>query len=236
MKTLINYINDYINEDYIDEGKAVVTAKDWQRAIDLCKNGDSAIQNQADRIKDAHKAAQRYVAGVKLLDINPEESWGPGTNSWNKDKYYFHDTFGDMGDRAIELGMTYDEIIELYNSTPDAPEDLYAAAHRIQFGVNDSTFVGSISRALKKYGITLIKSKITGRAKTSAGIESMERNGRKWTEWANVTLEKDGKTVETGFDCITDEGGGTTIYATDDDWRAISAKELAGIISDKYFK
>lgn len=79
-----------------------VEAKDWQRMQALIdKNKDGA--SVAKSIKDKTKAIDRYVAGLRLTETELT-------------KPPFKGTFSDFGNRAIELGATYDEIKKAYDN------------------------------------------------------------------------------------------------------------------------
>lgn len=84
--------------EFLDE----VTSKDIDRMKALIdKNSDGA--GVARTIKDKTKAIDRYVAGLKLTETELT-------------KPPFKGTFASFGNRAIELGATYDEIKKSYDN------------------------------------------------------------------------------------------------------------------------
>ncbi len=85
--------------DFLNE----VTAKDWDRMQTLInKKSDGA--SVAKSIKDKTKAIDRYVAGLKLTDTALT-------------KPPFKGEFADFGNKAIELGATYEDIKKAYDQT-----------------------------------------------------------------------------------------------------------------------
>ena len=89
--------------DFLNE----VTAKDWDRMQTLInKKSDGA--SVAKSIKDKTKAIDRYVAGLKLTDTALT-------------KPPFKGEFADFGNKAIELGATYEDIKKAYDEAN--PED-----------------------------------------------------------------------------------------------------------------
>lgn len=89
-------------EEYLNE----VTAKDWTRMQDLIdKEKDGA--SVAKSIKDKTKAIDRYVAGLKLTDTELT-------------KPPFKGKFADFGNKAVELGATYEEIKKAYDEADPA--------------------------------------------------------------------------------------------------------------------
>lgn len=86
----------------------MIQNKDWTRMYDLIVDGKDGAA-VARSIKDAIKAKSRYVAGLKLLSTNPASNWD-GTK--------FTGAFEAFGNKALELGVTYDEIIDEWNNTP----------------------------------------------------------------------------------------------------------------------
>jgi hypothetical protein len=90
-------------EQYLNE----VAAKDWDRMQTLInKKSDGA--SVAKSIKDKTKAIDRYVAGLKLTDTALT-------------KPPFKGEFADFGNKAIELGATYEDIKKAYDAAN--PED-----------------------------------------------------------------------------------------------------------------
>lgn len=84
--------------DFLNE----VAAKDWERMQTLInKKSDGA--SVAKSIKDKTKAVDRYVAGLKLTETELT-------------KPPFKGAFADFGNKAIELGATYEEIKKAYDT------------------------------------------------------------------------------------------------------------------------
>lgn len=84
-------------EQYLNE----VAQKDWDRMQTLInKNSDGA--SVAKSIKDKGKAIDRYVAGLKLTETALT-------------KPPFKGAFEAFGNKAIELGATYEEIKKVYD-------------------------------------------------------------------------------------------------------------------------
>lgn len=80
-----------------------VAAKDWDRMSSLIKkNSDGA--GVARTIKSKEKAIDRFVAGLKLTDSELT-------------KPPFKGEFEAFGNRAIELGATYEEIKKVFDAT-----------------------------------------------------------------------------------------------------------------------
>lgn len=87
--------------------------KDWSRMYDLIVDGKDGA-GVARSITKKDKAMARYIAALRILNIDPRTKW---------DGSQFSGEFADFGNKAIELGRTFDDICEVYDATP-VPESL----------------------------------------------------------------------------------------------------------------
>lgn len=87
--------------------------KDWSRMYDLIVDGKDGA-GIAHSITNSKKALARYVAALRILSIDPRTKW---------DGSKFSGEFADFGNKAIELGESFDKICDVYDSTP-VPESL----------------------------------------------------------------------------------------------------------------
>jgi len=203
---LYTSINEFKQSLQINEGK--VSSKDWKRMVDLYR-GTGSAEKVANSIKDKEKVINRYVAGLKLANAEPKLS----KYSDNKFERAIEE-FDAFGNKALELGATFDEIKQKFDNT-EIPEEFkqQVSTDAIKGKKFDNRFVGDISRAIIKNGgdINFIKS---GNALTHDGRDAMSRNGIKWTIGYEAEITMNGKKYDLIFDAITDEGDGPTYYVT----------------------
>lgn len=198
----------------------MIAKKDWDRMVELVitdKDGDGV----ASTIKCKKKAMSRYVAGIKLeRDELSEPGWCG-----------FRGSFSAFGDRAIELGATFDEIHELYNIT-QVPTEYFEKIEKYKGKKVHNRFVGFISKMVIDAGCDIEFLPHNGYAITQEGKRAMEINGRKWTIGYKTRIKKGDSVVDFIFDAITCEGGGATQYVTYGDWARIGKKEITSIVKD----
>lgn len=101
-----------------------VEEKDWNRMFDLIADGKDGA-SVAKSIKTGEKAIARYVAGLRLLNKSPAEFYSSGR---------FTGYFSDFGNRALTLGVTFQEIMGLWEETV-VPKGL---SEKIQAYIEDS--------------------------------------------------------------------------------------------------
>lgn len=193
-------------DNFINEAKIV--NKDLERMMDLVmKGGDGATV--AKLIKDKNKAIARFVAGLKLdnspLVYDPTSRTSPYRNS----------NFSELGNKAIELGATPEEIQDLYDRTT-VPVGYFDKMAALGGKKLDNQFVGPISKAVLDSGYDIIFEPHNGRSLTLDGKEAMRRSGRKWTIGYKTLIDLGDRQVPFVFDVITDEGGGPSFYVLDD--------------------
>ena len=184
--------------EYISEAKQKgfsVETKDWERMMDLLLAGKDG-EDVAAKINDKDKALARYIAGTKLHGKIPTKV----ENSY----------FDAFGLKAIKLGATEEEIMELLKST-EVPSQVASKLEDLKTSKLDNRFVGAISKAIIKMGFS-IKYLSSGDAITNDGKEAMRRNGRKWTIGYKAEVDVGSEKLPFVFDAITDEGGGSTSY------------------------
>jgi hypothetical protein len=191
-------------ESSINEAKAAVSDKDWSRMVDLVMKGGDG-ESVAKLIKDKGKAIARFVAGLKL-DNSP-------LNLSDSGRYYYG-TVSAIGDRALALGATPDEIQAVYDAT-DVPQAYIDKMAKLGGKKLDNRFVGVVSKAVLDLGFDIKYLPHNGNALTYTGKDAMQRNGRKWTIGYKSELSIDDKTFDFNFDAITDEGDGPTYYVID---------------------
>ena len=102
----------------------MVEEKDWKRMYDLIVDGKDGA-SVARSIKQKDKAIARYVAGLKLLSLNPDDMYHRGV---------FTGFFSDFGNKAIELGADLTDIRYVYDNCPN-PEELI---NKIKGYLNDT--------------------------------------------------------------------------------------------------
>jgi hypothetical protein len=82
-----------------------ISPKDWERMLDLVMKGNDG-DTVAKLIKDKNKAIARFVAGLKLANSSLKYN-----DSWKS----YSGSFSSLGDKALELGATPEEIQNLYD-------------------------------------------------------------------------------------------------------------------------
>jgi len=194
-------------EQFIAINEAKITNKDLDRMLDLVmQGGDGATV--AKLIKDKDKAIARFVAGLKLdnspLVHDPDSVYSP----------YGRSSFSELGNKAIDLGATPQEIQDLYDRTT-VPEAYFDKMARLGGKKLNNRFVGQISKAVIDAGYDIIYQPHNGRALTMDGRYAMERNGRKWTIGYQTLVDLGDRQVPFEFDVITDEGDGPSLYVLD---------------------
>ena len=187
-------------EEFLNE--SAVAAKDWDRMLDLVMKGDDG-STAAKLIKDKGKAIARFVAGLKLS--NSPLNWSGR---------YYSGSFRDLGDRAIEMGATPDEIKTVFDST-DTPVSYVDKMAKLGGKKLNNRFVGQISKAILGLGYDIVYLPHNGYALTHEGKDAMSRNGRKWTIGYKTEILFNSKKANFNFDAITDEGDGPTSYIVD---------------------
>jgi len=207
MKNLLTF-DEFVNESYeLNEKALVVSNKDWDRMLDLVVKGDTDASKVAKVIKDKNKAVARFVAGLKLSNnpIKYEDSrYSPYGMSW----------FSDLGNLAIELGASSQEIQDLYDST-EVPGSYVEKMTKLSGKKLNNRFVGDISKAILDAGFDINYLPHNGNAITNEGRYAMQRSGRKWTIGYKAEISKGSEKMNFFFDAITDEGGGSTYYVID---------------------
>lgn len=198
-------LKETITEGFaINEAKVVkVAPKDWDRMLDLQLAGKSG-DNVASKLKDKGKAMARFVAGLKIERSVPTKArYGDGFGDSN---------FTSFGDKALELGATFEEIEELY-STTEFPQKYIDKLSKLSSKKLDNRFVQKISKTVLDAGFDIKYMPTNGNALTSEGKWAMERNGRKWTIGYKSQIDLgNGNVVAFEFDAITDESDGPTTY------------------------
>jgi len=207
MKNLQTF-EEFVNESVLNEAKtATVDGKDWDRMLDLVVKGDTDGEKIAKLIKDKNKAIARFVAGLKLNN-SPLE--------YRESKYspYGYSAFAKLGELAIELGATPEEIQALYDVT-EVPLKYTEKIAKLGGKKLDNRFVGVVSKAILDAGFDITYLPHNGNAITYDGKDAMGRNGRKWTIGYKSELTKGTNKYVFVFDAITDEGDGPTFYIAD---------------------
>lgn len=186
------------NFDVINEG---VSTKDWDRMLPLVMKDDDG-STVAKLIKDKNKAMARFVAGLKLGNdpLNYNDRWKE-----------YSGPFSELGNTAIKLGATPEEIEALFNAT-DVPQSYVEKMTKLAGKKLNNRFVGDISRAFIDAGCDIEYQPHNGNAITREGMDAMSRNGRKWTIGYKSVVTINGKKFDFNFDAITDEGDGPTYY------------------------
>jgi hypothetical protein len=202
IKTFEQFINE--QEEIINEAVSV-SPKDWDRMLSLVMKGDDG-ETASKLITKKEKAIARFVAGLKLNNspINFNTNW----NS-------FSGAFRPLGDKAIELGATFDEIESVYNSS-DVPSKYIEKMTKLGGKKLNNTYAGPISKTVLDAGFDIEYLPHSGNAITNDGKDAM-RNGRKWTIGYRTEIDLGKKKVNFTFDAITDEGGGATFYVLSED-------------------
>ena len=193
-----------INESFVSEAKTLtVSTKDWDRMLKLVLKGDSGSK-VTRAIKNKDKAIARFVAGSRLS----------GQTELEKSSGGYRGMYGDLGDKALDLGATEEEIIQLFNSSP-TPQSYIQKLEKLSPKKLDNRFVGEISSLILKLGFDIHYEAHNGNAITRDGMDAMSRNGRKWTIGYKTTLTYNKEKLSFVFDAITDEGDGPTYYIVD---------------------
>lgn len=85
--------------------------KDWNRMYDLIVDGKDGA-GVARSIKQKDKAIARYTAALRLLRMSPAVTYSYDDNQ-------FHGHFCDFGNKALELGSSYEEIFDVWKDCPE---------------------------------------------------------------------------------------------------------------------
>lgn len=221
MKIFETFKERIINESAVNVFKDLVyesvkiSDKDWSRMVDLVVKDDDG-EKVVKTLKDKNKAIARYVTGLKLIGKTPkyDESWG------------YTGPFSDFADKAIELGGTHDEILDAFNSINDVPEKWSEKLHKLKDKGLKSRYTSVIAKTILDMGFDFEISK-GGYARTWAGKDAMEQNGRKWTIGYKAVVIDNNNHYDFVFDAITCEGGGATLYF-------VSSNESNPIFRDIY--
>ena len=180
-----------------------INSKDYNRMADLILKGDRDGSTVAKSIRDKKKAMSRFVAGLKLLN-KPIR-----LDRW-QDYQKYEGPFSDLGNLALSLGATLEEIENAYNTAAVPDEVLSKMEVQGAMKLNSSS-VSKISKAVIDLGCAIHY--VSGNALTHEGKDWMRRNGRKWTIGYRSTITlPDGSTRKFDFDAVTCEGGGPTMY------------------------
>jgi len=201
MKFKLKLFEEFINS--VNEAARVET-KDWDRMLDLVMKNDEG-EKAAKLIKDKEKAISRFIAGLKLAGAPLKYDSSSRTSPYRQSQ------FSDLGNKAIELGATPEEIEELYNTT-EAPLSFIEKMTRLGGKKLNNRFVGSISKAILDSGNDITYLPHNGNALTMDGKHAMQRNGRKWTIGYKSQIDLKDRKVNLSFDAITDEGDGPTYF------------------------
>lgn len=119
-----------------------------------------------------------------------------------------------MGDKALQLGATPEEIQTLYDAT-EVPASYVEKMTKLGGKKLNNRFVGALSKAIIDAGLDITYLPHNGNAITMEGKDAMSRNGRKWTIGYKTEIDLGGSKVKLTFDAITDEGDGPTSYFVD---------------------
>ena len=198
---MITTINEFRQNKLNENAGNMIADKDWARMVDLVLAGDTDGSKVANSIKEKKKAIARFVCGLKL------------TNSPLRMTTYgsYSGSFRDLGDKAIKLGATKEEIQAVYDVT-EVPAQYTEKMARLSGKKLNNRFVGALSKAVIDAGFDITYLPYGGNALTNAGRDAMARNGRKWTIGYKTEINLGDRTVKLAFDAITDEGDGPTSY------------------------
>lgn len=181
-----------------------VVSKDWDRMLDLVlSHGDGDSVSKV--IKDKDKAIARFVAGLKLSNSPLRYS--------DTYKHYIGD-FSSLGDKALKLGATTEEIKEVFDKT-EVPDKYLEKMKTLNGKKLSDRFIGSISKTILDMGLDINYLPHNGYAITLTGKDAMERNGRKWTIGYKSVISNGEEDFNLFIDAITDEGDGPTYYVVD---------------------
>jgi hypothetical protein len=156
-------------------------------------------------IKDKTKAISRFVCGLKLSNSQLKIS---------SDNRYYVGSFSALGDKALGLGATPEEIQAVYDAT-EVPASYIEKMAKLGGKKLRDRFVGAMSKAVLDSGLDIIYLPHNGNAITHEGKDAMSRNGRKWTIGYKAEIDLGDKKVNFTFDAITDEGDGPTYFVVD---------------------
>jgi hypothetical protein len=188
-------------EEFLNEA---IASKDWDRMLDLVMKGDDG-ETAAKLIKDKNKAIARFITGLKLSNTQLKIS--------DSGKYY-SGSYSALGNKALELGATPEEIKTMYDAT-EVPVSYVEKMAKLGGKKLNNRFVGAISKAIIDLGLDITYLPHNGYAITHEGKDAMSRNGRKWTIGYKTEIDLGDKKVKLTFDAITDEGDGPTYYVVD---------------------
>lgn len=196
---------EFLNESLKLSKQLIIKTKDWERMLVLVlKNNDG--DKVAKQITDKNKAISRFVAGLKL-----SKSPIRFNNDWNE----YQGSFSCIGDKALKLGATKEEIKEVFDSN-DVPQLFIEKLNKLNDKKFNNRFVGDISKTILDLGFDINYLPYSGYALTQVGKDAMERNGRKWTIGYKTEIDLgDDNKIKLNFDVITDEGDGPSSYAVD---------------------
>lgn len=181
-----------------------IASKDWDRMLDLVMKGNDG-ETAAKLITDKNKAIARFVTGLKLSNSQLKIS---------DSKKYYSGHFSALGDKALQLGATPEEIQTLYDAT-EVPASYVEKMTKLGGKKLNNRFVGALSKAIIDAGLDITYLPHNGNAITMEGKDAMSRNGRKWTIGYKTEIDLGGSKVKLTFDAITDEGDGPTSYFVD---------------------
>jgi hypothetical protein len=221
----VKLFEEFVNETY-NVNEAVIAAKDWDRMISLVLKGDDG-ERVSKSIKNKDKAIARFVAGLKLSNSDHKYD----TTGYE----YSSSLFRDLGQKALELGATPEEIQNTYDNT-EVPQKYLDKITKMAGKKLQDSFAGPISKVILDLGLDINYQPHNGHAITYTGKDAMN-NGRKWTIGykTEVTLSNK-EVVILDFDVVTDEGGGTSTYVLADNSNSIFDRIDSGRIGIKSFK
>jgi hypothetical protein len=210
-------------EAFLNEAKnsSIIDNKDWDRMSDLILKGDIEGIQLAKSITNKTKAINRFVAGLKLEDekIKTRESW-------RNNNLEFYNSFDAIGNKALDLGATIEEIQELFDltSVPVKYQDKLKTLKDKKF---DNRFVKEISKTILNLGYEFDYLK-TNQLFTYEGQHAGDKNGRKWTIGYNIEINLGIKKINFKFDAITDEGDGPTLFCCEEfsSWKRYGIREF----------
>jgi hypothetical protein len=171
-----------------------ISTKDWDRMLDLVMKDDDG-DTVAKLIKDKNKAIARFIAGLKLNN---------SPLKYNEDWKSYSGRFSSLGNKALQLGATPEEIQNLYIET-GTPSIYIEKINKLNGKKLNDRFVGDISKAILDMGFDINYLPYNGYAMTSEGIDIMRRNGIKWTIGYKTEITLDDKKIKLNFDAITNE-------------------------------
>jgi hypothetical protein len=223
----IKLYEEFLNENY-QVNEAMIAAKDWDRMISLVLKGDDG-ERVSKSIKNKEKATARFVAGLKLSNSELKQA--------DMDTSYplSSSMFRALGQKALELGATPDEIQNTYDNA-EVPQKYLDKITKMAGKKLQDSFAGPISKVILDLGLDINYQPHNGYAITYQGKDAMN-NGRKWTIGykSKVTLSNK-EVVEFDFDVVTDEGGGTSTYVLANYSNSIFDRIESGRIGIKAFK